>query len=383
MSTPSQALIQTDELQRVRNPLEEAWTLPPSAYTSAQVFERECATLFSTGWLCVGREEQFTHAGDYRCIDLPAQPIVVVRGHDGEIRAFSRVCLHRAMPVAEGAGNTTRFVCPYHHWTYELTGELRSAPMMQGARGFDAKQCRLPSLAVEVWQGFVFVNADPQAEALAPQLVGLTQLIANYEFEQMVIVDTLEFDSPWNWKILVENFMEAYHHIGTHKTTFQPVYPAQASSVDDNAGEPWVLLRMPAKPEHAVADVVFPKLREDQQHELLAICVFPTLLFAASASGAAWYQLELTAHDQMTLKIHAMTTAAGAQGLDETSRTELMAMLRTIHEEDIEANRGPWIGLNGSMTTQGRLSPYEKSIWQLNQLWADALGLAAAPVEGV
>ena len=378
MSMTDQALIPNDALRRVRNPLEDAWTLPPDAYTSPEIFARERETLFSHGWLCVGREEQFPQTGDFRCIDLPAQPIVVVRGHDDEIRAFSRVCLHRAMPVAEGCGNATRFVCPYHNWTYELTGQLRSAPMMEDARGFDAKQCQLPALAVERWQGFVFVNVDTDAEPLAPQLAELSQVIANYEFDEMVVVDTIEFDSPWNWKILVENFMEAYHHIGTHKTTFQPVYPARMSSIDDNGGEPWVLLRMPAKPEHAEEASVFPKLEDDQKNQLLAICVFPTLLFAASSTGAAWYQLEPTAHDQMTLKIHAMTTRAAAEALDDAGRAALMAMLRTVHEEDIEANRGPWLGLNGAMTTQGRLSGYEKSIWQLNQLWADALGFDSA-----
>ena len=382
MPTPVQPLIDDDALQRIRNPVDEAWTLPPDAYTSAQIFQRESETLFSNGWLCVGRVEQFPKEGDYRCVDLPTHPVVVVRGRDGEVRAFSRVCLHRAMPVAEGTGNATRFVCPYHNWTYELTGQLRSAPMMEGAQGFDAKQCRLPALAVEIWHGFIFVNADPDAEPLAPQLEGLTRVIANYGFEEMIVVDTIEFDSPWNWKILVENFMEAYHHIGTHKTTFQPVYPARLSSVEENHGEPWVLLRMPAKPGHSTEPAVFPNLQEDEQDQLLAICVFPTLLFAASATGAAWYQLEPTAHDQMRLRIHAMTTPAAAEALDDVSRQELMAMLRTIHEEDIEANRGPWLGLNGAMTTQGRLSTYEKSIWQLNQLWADALGLDGVPGKG-
>ena len=77
-----------------------------------------------------------------------------------------------------------------------------------------------------------------------------------------------------------------------------------------------------------------------------------------------------------------MTTPAAAEALDDASRVALMAMLRAVHEEDIEANRGPWLGLNGALTTQGRLSPYEKSIWQLNQLWADALGLDAASATG-
>ena len=382
MTNPTQTLIQSDVLQRIRYPLEDAWTLPPEAYTSAEIFEKERETLFSTGWLCVGREEQFADPGDFRCIDLPAQPIVVVRDHNNEINAFSRICLHRAMPVAQGSGNTTRFVCPYHNWTYELTGQLRSAPMMDGVRGFNPKKCQLPKLAVERWQGFVFINVDLNAEPLAPQLAGLTKVIANYEFEHMVIVDTLEFDSPWNWKILVENFMEAYHHIGTHKTTFEPVYPARMSSIDDNHGEPWVLLRMPAKPKHASEGSIFRNLEDQEKDQLLAICVFPTLLFAASATGAAWYQLEPSAHNKMTLKIHAMTTQAAADAMDDADRMKLMTTLRTVHTEDIEANRGPWLGLNGAMTTQGRLSTYEKSIWQLNQLWVEALGFGQGTEAG-
>ena len=89
--------------------------------------------------------------------------------------------------------------------------------MMEEVEAFDERSCRLPSLALEVWEGFIFVNLDPDAAPLAPQLSGLDALVGNYHFGDLVVVETIEFDSPWNWKILVENFMEAYHHIGTHK----------------------------------------------------------------------------------------------------------------------------------------------------------------------
>ena len=365
-------ILSPEDLARVRAPLARSSTLPPAAYTDARVFDVEVDTVFGRDWVCVARQEQLSDAGDYVCVDLPGQPIVVARGRDGGLRAFSRICLHRAMPVAEGAGNATRFVCPYHHWTYELDGSLRSAPMMEGAEGFEASRCRLPALRLEVWQGFVFVNRDPDAAALAPRLAGLEALIRPYGFGELVVAATTEFDSPWNWKILVENFMEAYHHIGTHSTTFEPVYPARSSSVPDNGGAPWTFLRMPGKPSPDGGEVaLFPALHGDERHQLVAANVYPTLLFAASAAGAFWYQLEPRAHDAMNLKIHVLLPGPVADAMDDDARAGAVELVRGIHFEDIPANEGPWLGLHGKMTGQGRLSPYEKAIWQLNQLWLD------------
>lgn len=359
-------------MARVKAPLQRAWTLPPEAYTAADVFEAEIRQIFRRDWICVARVDQIPQPGDYRCVELVDQPIVVARARDGMIHAFSRICLHRAMPVAEGCGNATRFVCPYHNWTYELDGRLRSAPMMEGAEEFEPSGCRLPALAVEVWQGFVFVNADPDCSPLAPRLEGLARHLEGYGFDELVVAETLTFDSPWNWKILVENFMEAYHHIGTHRQTFEPVYPARASRVEPNSGEPWSLLRMPGHP-HEDELPPLPGLSSQQRCELLAMCVFPTLLFAASASMAAWYELSPTAHDAMTLRIHVLLRCEVAAMLDDDARAAVAEGVRAIHTEDIAANQGPWRGLAAPMTAQGRLSPYEAGIWQLNQLWAQRM----------
>jgi phenylpropionate dioxygenase-like ring-hydroxylating dioxygenase large terminal subunit len=371
-------LLATD-LERVRQPLSSAWTLPPAAYTDPAVYAAERERIFARDWICVARAEQLPNPGDYVCVDLPTQPIVVVRGMDGELQAMSRVCLHRAMPVAEGSGNTRRFVCPYHHWTYELDGRLRSAPMMDGLEDFATGSCRLPQLQLALWQGFVMVNVDPDAPALAPQLTGLDALIQNYGLGKLVVTTTLEFDSPWNWKILVENFMEAYHHIGPHRNTFEPVYPARDSYVEDNDEAPWSLLRMPGHESPAGAEgglPPLPGLEPQQHHELLAGVVYPNLLFALSGELGVWYQLMPSAHDQMQLKIHALLPEEVAAALDDDGRTGIAESLRLVHLEDIEVNAGPWRGLQGTLTRQGRLSRYEKAIWQLNQLWLTHLGVA-------
>ncbi len=363
------------DLENAKKPLEKAYTLPTAAYTDAQVYVDECERVFSRDWICVARQEQLPNVGDFVTFEVASQPILVARDRSGALHAMSSICRHRAMPVASGCGNATRFVCPYHHWTYELDGQLRSAPMMDGVEGFSVERERLPEVQLEVWQGFVFVNLDLSAPALTPQLANLVPHIANYDFDTLSVASTIEFDSPWNWKILTENFMEAYHHIGPHLRTFEPVYPARMSEVPDNDGAPWTLLRMPAR-EDAHSEEGLPAragLSAQEQYQLLAINVFPTLLFAATSFGGAWYQLEPSGHDRMHLKIHALLPQEMIPHLNDEMRAGIDEQLRVVHLEDISVNEGPWKGLHGRLTKPGRLSLFEKAIWQQNQLWLDRM----------
>lgn len=354
-------IISQEQLDRVAAPLSQAWTLPPAAYTDPLVFEQETAEIFRQEWTCVARLEQVPAVGDFMCADLFGQPIVIVRSAEQEVKVMSSVCLHRAMPVVEGSGNATRFVCPYHHWTYELDGRLRSAPMMQDVDGFIASDHQLPELKTEVWLGFVFVSLNPNAEPVAPQLEGLSEKLAAHNFAGKEIVETIEFDSPWNWKILVENFMEAYHHIGPHAATFEPIYPARQSFAE--GGDYYALLRMPAKdtgPDH-------PEIPATT--ELLAGVVFPMFLFAASEHSGIWYQLEPTSASEMRLRIHVLQAPHEYAAMTDEERVMQRELVKAIHLEDIGVNEGPWRGLQAPLTTQGRLSKYEEAIWRLNQYW--------------
>ena len=203
-------LIDSEQLQRSRAQAEDAFTLPPEAYTKADVFDLERDRIFAREWICVAHTSQLPDPGDYRCVDLVDYPIVITHGRDGAYHALSRVCLHRAMPIAEGSGNASTLTCPYHLWSYGLDGRLRGAPHMQGVNNFnDPPQC-LPTLALEVWKGFIFVNRDADAEPLTTRLAGLPERIDHIPFEDMTVAGTLEFEGEWNWKLLVENFMEAF-----------------------------------------------------------------------------------------------------------------------------------------------------------------------------
>lgn len=131
-------------LEPSRRPLEQARSLPAEAFTAPAVYDREVERLFRKEWLCAGRVDQIPAAGDYLCLDLLDEKLVVVRGRDGEIRVLSRICRHRAAEVARGSGRADTFVCPYHAWAYHLDGRLAGAPLLDRIEGFDRKACRLP-----------------------------------------------------------------------------------------------------------------------------------------------------------------------------------------------------------------------------------------------
>src|SRR5580704_14932413 len=106
----------------------EAEMLPPACYVSEEFYEFEKRALFDREWLCVGREAWATKPGDYFTTQHVNEPIVVLRDNAGALRAFSNVCRHRAMLLAEGHGNTRNLLCQYHHWCYGLDGKLIGAP---------------------------------------------------------------------------------------------------------------------------------------------------------------------------------------------------------------------------------------------------------------
>lgn len=364
-----------DELDKVTAPLAKAWTLPPVAYTDPEIYEAEKVAIFEKSWLAVARVDQVAEPGDYMAFTLLDRPLVLVHGTDGETRVMSRVCLHRAAPIIEGSGSRKLFTCPYHAWSYETTGNLVRAPLMEGVEGFNEKDCRLPQMRTEIWNGFIFVNLDEEAEALAPQIEPYTDYVKNYRIENVAVVETLDYESPWNWKVLVENFMEAYHHIATHSTTFEPTYHAADSFVPDNEG-PYSILAMPSdKPHESLAGLhVVDGLEDWQSRALLATVIFPFFMLGIQSDLVAWYQVLPVSHDRFDLKIHI---CLHKQSLDAKDLDEAKEILKfgvdAIHQEDIAANDLVWSGLNAPGTTQGRLSQLEKSIWEMNQWWVGKL----------
>jgi phenylpropionate dioxygenase-like ring-hydroxylating dioxygenase large terminal subunit len=322
--------------------------LPGSCYIDPEFWREEVERVLRPGWHAVGRSEQLPNAGDFRWIDLLGEAILLVRNADAKLRAYSRVCLHRASVIVEGEGNTRRFTCPYHRWGYDLEGKLCAAPLMEDVEGWDRTGKHLPKISLEEWQGFVFVNLSPDPAPLTPQLSEFAKALEPIDLANFREVAVAEYDCPWNWKVLIENFMESYHHLGPHVNSLQGSLPAAGTYAMDLEGA-GALLDNPAVEGEAGAWVGI---------------AFPAFLYFASRSTdfpfAVWYEFNFDSVDRFDLRIHVLLHSEHADNpqLIEAS----LAGVQAIHSEDIGVCNGVQRGLESRLFRSVGLSKQEECL---------------------
>ncbi len=188
-------------------------TLPYSWYADPEILRREQERIFRSAWQYVGHTGEAPEPGTFFAARAGRTPVAITRARDGELRAFLNVCRHRGFPVVEGAGKRETLQCPYHAWTYNLDGSLRSAPRAEELEGSDKGELGLCRVAVDTWGPFVFVNTGADPEPLADALGSMPAQVAELGLD----VDELVFYTRWqteldaNWKVVCENFLECYH----------------------------------------------------------------------------------------------------------------------------------------------------------------------------
>jgi len=208
-------------------PYGAAFSLPGAFYTDAEWMQTECDQLFAKEWVCLGRVEEVSQPGDYMAFDHVGEPIMIVHGLDGRIRALSNVCRHRGTVLTTGKGNAKSFMCPYHHWAYDSKGQLLNAPHLEKHEDFDSKKCKLPEFKCELWHGFIFISLLAKPPSLERELAPLEKVIRNYHLEDMQLRYLADETWDTNWKSLLENFMEGYHLTPLHKDTLHKVNPTR------------------------------------------------------------------------------------------------------------------------------------------------------------
>ncbi len=196
--------------------ISRAWTLPSYLYTDAAVFAAEKEKIFARTWQVVGHRDQVENAGDYFTAELLNEPLLIVRGSDGQLRGFYNVCRHRAGPPAEGCGSRKLFRCGYHGWTYDLQGALISATEVEGVEGFSPKDFALAPVRLEEWFNFIFVNLNSDARPLRVCLCELPGLAEKFPISGMKLLERRTYDMACNWKTYVDNYLEGYHLPSVH-----------------------------------------------------------------------------------------------------------------------------------------------------------------------
>ena len=220
--------------------------LDPYFYRSEFVYTRELNNLVFRSWIYAGHISEVPEVGDFFTLEIDQDSIIVIRGNDGEIRALANTCRHRGARVCpEASGSAKHFVCPYHAWTYDLDGSLKSARHMDARDGFDRGDYGLKSLRVCIYMGLIFINGDENAADLEAPLDTIEKPLGAYQLDQAKIAHRDTYRLAANWKFCLENYLECYHCGPAHKAyarmhtlqdTFERVQ-AQVTAMRDRAEE--------------------------------------------------------------------------------------------------------------------------------------------------
>jgi Rieske 2Fe-2S family protein len=195
-------------------------TLPGRYYHAPDVLEVERERVFAHGWVCIGRDEHLPEPGNYLTREILGEPIFVIRGKDGQVRAFANTCRHRGTRLLDGEGTVRSAIkCPYHAWTYGFDGALLGSPNVGDDDGLERRRFGLWKIALDRHDGFLFVNVDSEAAPLGSTLDAMPDSpleLQRYGIGDLRVGGRRTYDVAANWKIVVENYHECLHCPSVH-----------------------------------------------------------------------------------------------------------------------------------------------------------------------
>ena len=200
------------QLRPVPDPL-DGRSLPGWLYWHEGFFAAERAAFLRAAPQVVCHESEIAEAGEWRTLEYLGESILVIRGDDGEARAFANVCRHRGSRLVDGTGGCAKVLtCPYHAWSYARDGALVGVPHRHEYPGLDTSRLGLKPIALERWHGFLFVTLEPGAPSVAEMMAPYEAEIAPYRFEELRAIGRVTLrPRDLNWKTIADNYSDALH----------------------------------------------------------------------------------------------------------------------------------------------------------------------------
>jgi choline monooxygenase len=350
--------------------------MAPAAYVSRSFYDVEMTSVFPDSWVFVGHERWIEAPGDYLAELVGVEPVVVVRQHDGSLRAHSNVCPHRGSTIVEGTGNCgRRLVCPYHGWIFELDGRLTGVPRRrQFSPDIDTSELGLLEVRVDVWEGLVFVNVSGEAPPLIDYLEAVPDVLGGHRIGDMMLGVRLDDGIQANWKLVMDNAICDYHLSAVHGTSIAALVDVDGV-VDRNGSTtaiavvPWTAEALPAEP--------FPGLDGDAARGSLGCFVFPNLHVIGFPTGGAtvmWWTP--TAIDATRARVLSLSHDAEA---DVRSGADLLS---AVQHEDFAVCEKMQVGVRSGQYRPGPRHETELRIAAFQQQLLDRVGRATRPTGG-
>ena len=203
---------QLKSVQPTRDPLGNV-SLPGWLYFDPEFLEAEKVAFLRSAAQVVCHESEIPEPGDWRSLEYLGESIIVIRGDDGEVRAFSNVCRHRGSRLVDGTGGCAKVLtCPYHAWSYSRDGRLVGVPHRAEYPDLRTDDLGLKPMAMERWHGFLFVTLQPGAPAVAEMMAPYEDEVALYRFEELRAIGRVTLrPRPLNWKTIADNYSDHLH----------------------------------------------------------------------------------------------------------------------------------------------------------------------------
>lgn len=303
--------------------------MDPAGYFSQKLFDLEMRVVYPRSWVFVGDLSQLRSPGDYVTETIGTEPVMVVRGRDGTLRAFVNVCPHRASTLVEGSGNCGRaLVCPYHGWTFYLDGRLAATPRPGGfVEPVDRSAHGLREVRVDVWLQFVFVNVSGDAPPLHEWLHPAPEQFARHNLEAATRVYELDDEVNANWKVMMDNAFCDYHLEFVHENTLGRF--ADASTLQEEIWDYTGRLTSQWSDEQLARTDVLPALAAANSYGSVAFGVFPNWFIAAFPNGGCslmwWNPISL---DRSRARVWNYSPDPGADARAD------FEMLKAVQAED-------------------------------------------------
>ncbi len=351
-------MVMTDMLRITAQHLGDAEALPFQSYRDPEYFDVEQREIFGSDWVFVCTDADLPSAGDYHALVIADEPLVVIRGKNGELRALSNVCRHRGAVMLSGSGNANKVVCPYHAWTYSEEGALSGVPH-RGDVQVDKEAHCLRRFKLETWFGLVFVSLNDNAPPLAPRFRGLEKYFSNFRVGSFRHASELEVQ-PWqtNWKLPMENFVEGYHFFAVHRDTVEPAAPTRDCFYVEGHAD-WSItggsqLEQPATFKDWI-------MRKPSEVEYLSICLPPNFVCNLYEGYMTWARVLPTG--PTTCEIATGYCSAVSHPVSE----ELEAFSARIFAEDREICESVQKGVSSRRVQGGQLVELERAVVDFHQ----------------
>ncbi len=262
--------------------------IPVENYYDPDRWQAEMDQIFARVPLVLGFSVEIPKSGDYKAMEVAGVPLILVRGKDGAVRGFVNMCSHRgAQLVDDGCGRARSFACPYHAWTYNLTGDLIAILDDKEFGEVDVSCLGLTPLNVEERVGIIWGSITPGNELhLTEFLAGYDEYLEGHGLENCVFVGRQSIEGP-NWKVAYDGYLDFYHLPILHKDTFGPDY--NNKSIFDN----WGPHQRVGAPDHRLLDLVDLPEEEWTQTRLTSgvWTIFPHISIASFDAGGHIYMI--------------------------------------------------------------------------------------------